>query len=174
MVWFFGFFFVSGFCSLMYEVIWLRLAMAQFGVTTPMVSLVLSTFMLGLGLGSWGGGYLITKCGERISFPPLRLYAVMEFLIGLSAFAVPFELALGRQYMHRLEIAHGISSLLFYCGAGAWIAVSLAPWCACMGATFPCALFAIKKDFQSQSARSFSYLYLANVLGAMTGIENPA
>jgi spermidine synthase len=173
MVWFFGFFFVSGFCSLMYEVIWLRLAMAQFGVTTPMVSLVLSTFMLGLGLGSWGGGYLITKCGERISFPPLRLYAVMEFLIGLSAFAVPFELALGRQYMHRLEIAHGISSLLFYCGAGAWIAVSLAPWCACMGATFPCALFAIKKDFQSQSARSFSYLYLANVLGAMAGAVLP-
>lgn len=47
MLWFFLFFFISGFCSLMYEVIWLRLAMAQYGVTTPMVSLVLSTFMLG-------------------------------------------------------------------------------------------------------------------------------
>jgi spermidine synthase len=59
MVWFFVFFFVSGFCSLMYEVIWLRLAMAQYGVTTPMVSLVLSTFMLGLGVGSWASGRLI-------------------------------------------------------------------------------------------------------------------
>ena len=173
MVWFFCFFLVSGFCGLMYEVIWLRLAMAHFGVTTPMVSLVLSTFMLGLGLGSWGGGYLITKWGERISFPPLRLYALMELLIGLSAFAVPFELALGRQYMQHLESSYGLSSLSFYCGAGAWIAVSLIPWCACMGATFPCALFAISRGSQSQSPRSFSYLYLANVLGAVAGAILP-
>jgi spermidine synthase len=54
-------------------------------------------------------------------------------------------------------------------GAGIWIAISLLPWCACMGATFPCALFAIKRQFRSQSANSFSYLYLANVLGAMAG-----
>ncbi len=53
---FLAFFFVSGFCSLVYEVIWLRLSMAKFGVTTPMVSIVLSVFMAGLGLGSWLGG----------------------------------------------------------------------------------------------------------------------
>ena len=35
--WFFVFFLVSGFCSLIYDVVWLRLAMAKFGVTTPMV-----------------------------------------------------------------------------------------------------------------------------------------
>lgn len=48
--WFFLFFLISGFCSLVYEVIWLRLSMAKFGVTTPMVSIVLSVFMAGLGL----------------------------------------------------------------------------------------------------------------------------
>src|SRR5438309_6497321 len=35
--WYFGFFFISGFCSVLYELIWLRLSMAQFGVTTPMI-----------------------------------------------------------------------------------------------------------------------------------------
>ena len=45
---YFGFFVVSGFCSLSYEVVWLRLAMAQFGVTTPFVATVLSVFMAGL------------------------------------------------------------------------------------------------------------------------------
>jgi len=30
MAWFFFFFFVSGFCSVLYELIWLRLSMAQF------------------------------------------------------------------------------------------------------------------------------------------------
>ena len=57
MQWYFCFFIVSGFCSILYEIVWLRLAMAQFGVTTAMVSLVLSAFMGGLE-DSWnrGGG----------------------------------------------------------------------------------------------------------------------
>ena len=52
MRWYFIFFLVSGYCSLVYEIVWLRLAMAEFGVTTAMVSIVLSMFMAGLGLGS--------------------------------------------------------------------------------------------------------------------------
>ena len=54
--WYFAFFFLSGYCSLVYEVVWLRLAMARFGVTTPLVSIVLSLFMAGLALGSWLAG----------------------------------------------------------------------------------------------------------------------
>ena len=45
MGWISIFFFVSGFCSLLYELIWLRLAMAQFGVTTALTSIVLAVFM---------------------------------------------------------------------------------------------------------------------------------
>jgi len=172
MIWFFCFFFVSGFCSLMYEVIWLRLAMAQYGVTTPMVSLVLSTFMLGLGVGSWGSGRLIKHWERDLTFPPLRLYALTELLIGLSAFAVVLELAFGRQLLGHLEGASA-SPWAYYGATGLWIAISLLPWCACMGATFPCALFAIKKRFPSHSENSFSYLYLANVLGAMAGALLP-
>jgi hypothetical protein len=54
--WYFGFFLVSGFCSILYELIWLRLAMAQFAVTTALVSIGLSAFMIGLGLGSFLAG----------------------------------------------------------------------------------------------------------------------
>ena len=60
---FFCFFFLSGFCSLVYQVVWLRVAMADFGVTTPLVSMVLSVFMAGLALGSWGGGVLVGRWG---------------------------------------------------------------------------------------------------------------
>lgn len=65
MAWFFWFFFVSGFCSVLCEVIWLRLSMAQFGVTTALTSIVLSVFMAGLGLGSWLGGALVSRCKNR-------------------------------------------------------------------------------------------------------------
>ncbi len=56
---FFVFFLISGFCSLVYETIWLRLAMAAFGVTTASISIVVSVFMGGLALGSWTAGRLL-------------------------------------------------------------------------------------------------------------------
>ena len=70
---FFLFFFVSGFCSILYEVVWLRLSMAQFGVTSALVSIVLSMFMAGLGLGSLGAGYAIRKYRAHIDIPALRV-----------------------------------------------------------------------------------------------------
>ena len=52
-------FFISGFCSLLYEVLWTRLAFAHFGIITPVLSLVVSVFMLSLIhiYGTW-------RCGE--------------------------------------------------------------------------------------------------------------
>ncbi len=167
---YFFFFLVSGFCSILYEVIWLRLAMAQYGVTTPLISLVLSIFMLGLGLGSWGAGHLVKRWADRLSF--VRLYALTELLIGISALVVPLELTWGRQILERLETG-GLSSSGFYLVTGIWISLSLVPWCACMGATFPFAMSAIKEEIGAGADRSFSYLYLANVFGAVVGAWLP-
>ena len=173
MRWYFGFFFVSGFCSILYEIIWVRLAMAQFGVTTALVSIVLSAFMVGLGLGSWGSGYLTRRYGDRIHFPALRLYAATELLIGVSAVIVPHQLSAGRELIQQNIIPMALSSSGYYLSAGLWIALTLIPWCACMGATFPFAMLAIKGNSPPDSGRSFSYLYVANVLGAVSGAVVP-
>jgi spermidine synthase len=171
--WYFGFFFVSGFCSLLYELVWLRLAMAQFGVTTPMISIVLSSFMAGLGLGSWWGGRLVRKYSHRLNVPSLQLYAVAELLIGCSAVVVPLELLAGRFVLGHLGSSVSLSSAGYYVAAGIWIACTLIPWCACMGATIPLAMFAISGGRPGESKRSFSWLYLANVLGALAGTLIP-
>ena len=42
-----------------------------------------------------------------------------------------------------------------------------------MGATIPLAMFAISHDARYQSGRSFSFLYLSNVLGAVAGAILP-
>ena len=68
MQWYFCFFVISGFCSILYEIVWLRISMAQFGVTTAMVSLVLSAFMVGLGAGSWAAGHITRKFGHIAVF----------------------------------------------------------------------------------------------------------
>src|SRR5260370_28538913 len=98
MGWYFGFFFLSGFCSILYELVWLRLTMAQFGVTTALVSLTLSVFMLGLGIGSWGARILMRRLSERVRFTPLRLYALAELILCCSSLAVAPQL----QWAHHL------------------------------------------------------------------------
>jgi len=169
MRWFFLFFFVSGFCSLLYEVVWLRLAMAKFGVTSALLSIVLSMFMAGLGLGAWGSGRLIRNSG--FDRQALRLYALAELLIGTSALLVPLELAWGRSLLAQFSLS---SSAIYYPASGIWIGLTLIPWCACMGATIPLAMLAIRNSIPTESQRSFSFLYLANVLGAFLGALGPA
>ncbi len=171
--WFFFFFFVSGLCSVLYELVWLRLSMAQFGVTTAMVSIVLSVFMAGLGLGSWASGKWLRAAAPdvfAVRFPALRLYAVLELLIGISAVVVPHELSWGRRILEGLGVS---SSWAYYSIAGLWVGLTLIPWCALMGATIPVAMRAIGQTLPREAARSFSYLYMANVMGAVAGTIAP-
>src|SRR5215472_14722694 len=121
LAWCFAFFVVSGFCGLVYEVVWVRLSMAQFGVTTALVSIVLSMFMAGLGVGSWGSGWLMRRGGSAIALS-LRLYAITEFLIGVSALLVPRQLQWGRLLLEKTGLP---SSGIYYLGSGIWIALTL-------------------------------------------------
>lgn len=173
MGWYFAFFFISGFCSILYELVWLRLTMAQFGVTTALVSIVLSAFMAGLGTGSWAAGTLVRRHGEQVRFPPLRLYALAELLIGFSALAVPLELAWGHRLVEWMAGRSALSSATHYLASGTLVALIVIPWCACMGATIPLAMFAIRRDSRYDMRRSFSFLYLSNLVGAVAGAVVP-
>src|SRR5579871_4719356 len=87
-------FFCSGFCSLLYQVVWIRMAFAHFGVITPVLSVVLSVFMLGLGIGSVYGGRL-AQAWDRRQTSLAIVYGLCELTIGIGAFAVPVLFALG-------------------------------------------------------------------------------
>src|SRR5208283_1223193 len=173
MFWFFAFFFISGFCSILYELVWLRLAMAGFGVTTALVSIVLSAFMAGLGAGSWTAGVLVRRYGDRIRFHPLRLYACSELLIAISALAVPLQLVWGNHLLERMADRVPISSGTYYMVSGACLALGLVPLFGCIGANITLAMFAMPAGSGYEPQRSFSFLYLANVLGAVAGAIVP-
>jgi predicted membrane-bound spermidine synthase len=167
--WFLLFFFLSGLCSLVYEVVWLRLAMASFGVTTPTVSIVVSVFMGGMAAGSWAAGRLSSRIEHRLPATSLRLYAGAELLIAFSAVAVPYLFSLGQSMLGQAGSHVDWASSKYYLASGICIAVALLPFTAAMGATFPLAMAAIRSLARPNSERSFSYLYLANVLGAAAG-----
>jgi spermidine synthase len=166
--WYFGFFLASGFCGLVYQVTWLRLAMAGFGVNAPIAAVVISLFMAGLGLGSVAGGKLVGRIESSSPVRPLRLYALCELVIACSAVAVPALLGLGRALLDSTLQALPWGSSAYYLCVAAYLAVILLPWCICMGATTPLAMAAIR-NVRRQSLRTFSYLYLANVIGATVG-----
>jgi spermidine synthase len=172
--WCFGFFVVSGFCGLVYEVVWLRLAMASFGVTTALASIVISMFMAGLGLGSWGAGALTRRALSANGPRALRFYSIAELLIGISSLAVPLELKFGRLVLMHMGSYGAWQSSRYYFVTGVWIAITLMPWCACMGSTFPLLMAVIRQAARIKSERSFSYLYVANVLGALLGTLSSA
>lgn len=72
------FFFLSGFPALIYQIIWQRALFAIFGSNIEAVTLVVSSFMLGLGIGSLAGGRLSSSDRTR----PLLLFGLFELLIG--------------------------------------------------------------------------------------------
>jgi len=71
-------FLVSGAAGLIYEIIWERLLELYFGVTIVAITLIVSAYMGGLGLGSLFGGRL----AQRIK-STLLVYGLVEIGIGM-------------------------------------------------------------------------------------------
>ena len=82
-----GLFFLSGACTLVYEVVWARMLIPVFGVSIYAISTVLTAFMAGLAIGSFYFGRLADRRDNG-----LRIYAVLE--LGIGAFALLFPLIL--------------------------------------------------------------------------------
>jgi spermidine synthase len=158
-------FFVSGFCGLLYQVIWTRMAFASFGVIPPVVSVVISVFMLGLALGSWAGGRWIGLLVEKTGVAAMSCYALTEFCIGLGAFLVPRLFDIGQRALFG---AGTMDSARYLVLSALVLGFSILPWCILMGTTFPFMLAYIRKQDAAQTS-GFSFLYVANVLGAMSG-----
>ena len=82
-------YFCSGACSLIDEVVWVRLLKLTLGNTVYASSIVVSMFMGGLALGA----LIMSRFADRIK-RPLRLYTLLEVCATLSALSLPFVLRL--------------------------------------------------------------------------------
>jgi spermidine synthase len=82
-------FFLSGACALTYQVIWVRMLNQIFGVNAFAVATVLGAFMAGLALGN----HYFGKLSDRHS-QPLKLFAYLQFFIGLFALCSPLFFSL--------------------------------------------------------------------------------
>lgn len=156
-------FFLSGFCGLVYEVVWLRQLSLSFGGTLPAVSTVLAAFMAGLGLGALVAG----RVGDRLR-RPLRTYCLMEVgvgVLGLGLTAVFFHL---EGLARLLEWASGGSPGLLVTGRvlASFVLVVLPTML--MGATLPVLTAALVR-LEPGLVLVVSRLYGFNTTGAVVG-----
>ena len=81
---------LSGFASLAYQVVWLRVLTDRFGSTNLTFLLVISCFIAGLGLGALASARvtatLARLTGQRDA---LRLYGIVELLVCATMLATP-------------------------------------------------------------------------------------
>ena len=71
-------FFISGFSALIYQVCWQRLLFTGFGVDLTSITVIVSVFMAGLGVGAYFGGRIADKFSTRL----LIIFCLIELGIG--------------------------------------------------------------------------------------------
>ncbi len=156
-------FFFSGLTGLVYEVIFERQLALIFGSTARSTTTVLAVYMAGIALGAAIGG----KLSDRVR-NPLRYYALVEGLVGITCLFAPnlFELA-NELYLGMVRDS-GLSTAsmeLVQVSCGALVVILPAML---MGTTMPL-LAKHATDEMGMIRKNIAYLYSANTLGAATG-----
>jgi spermidine synthase len=156
-------FFLSGFAGLVYEVAWMRKASLIFGSTTFAVSTVLAVFFLGLAVGS----YLFGRIAQA-TMRPLRIYALIEFVLGGLALASPYAFDLADNLYGGIYRAFADHTVLLLGSRFILVSLVVLPPTILMGGTLPlfCRQY-VTSD--SRIASSVGVLYSVNTLGAALG-----
>jgi predicted membrane-bound spermidine synthase len=149
-----GVFFASGASALIYQVAWQRLLFGTFGVDVESITIIVSTFMLGLGCGALLGGWVADRSQGHL----VRLFAICEIGIGLFGLASPTIIpAIGYAFSMSGTATVAIANF-----------VLLAFPTALMGATLPI-LVAHLFSNNANVGVSIGSLYLSNTFGAALG-----
>jgi len=152
------FFVGSGLAALIYEIVWFQLLAFVIGSTAASLAVLLGTFMGGMCLGSLAFARIIPA-----SFHPLRVYAALEFGIGLLAIVILYLLPPAAD-LYASVGGHGFNGMLFR--ALLCAAFLLAPT-VLMGATLPCAARWVESTPHGVSW--LGILYTGNLGGAVFG-----
>jgi spermidine synthase len=146
-----GLFFLSGMPALVYQIVWQRALFAIYGVNAESVAVVVSAFMLGLGLGSLAGGWLSARFPQHT----IVLFGAAE--LGVAVFG-----------LCSLRIFHWASGLTAGASLPATLFLSLALLIVptmLMGATLPLLVEHLVRT-SGRVGFSVATLYFVNTFGS--------
>ncbi len=156
-------YFFSGACSLIDEVVWVRLLKLTLGNTVYASSIVVSMFMGGLALGA----LIMSRYSDQVK-NHLRLYALLETLVTISALALPFGLKLTDNiYIWFFQTYHPSHTQLLIVQVIISAVILLIP-SMLMGSTLPL-LGRFVTALEKEAGHLVGKLYALNTLGAAVG-----
>jgi spermidine synthase len=153
---------LSGFAALGAEVIWTRLLSLLLGGTVYTFSIILSVFLVGLGIGSSAGAFM-----SRSKVQPRLALGFCQLLVTIAVFWATWQLSTSLPYW----------PIDPYLTRNAWhalqldlvrVAWAILPAAVLWGASFPLALASIAAPGQD-SGRLVGGVYAANTIGAILG-----
>jgi spermidine synthase len=151
-------FFISGFAALLYQVVWQRLLGLFSGSDVRSVSIVIASYLAGLGLGSLLGGRLSDRLGRRQA---VQTFGFCSLAIAVFAIASRFLFydVLFRQLLPLANSPLFLLPIVFVC---LLIPTTL------MGLSLPLLAKAINRG-ADQAASRIGLLYGVNTLGSGLG-----
>ena len=156
-------YFCSGMCSLIDEVVWVRLLKLTLGNTVYASSIVVSVFMGGLALGA----LIMARYADRVR-RPLLLYAGLEVCAAISALSLPLALRFADVVYRWFYVNHhpsptGLLLVQIIVSAGLLLVPTMV-----MGSTLPL-LGRYVTSLQGRTGRLVGRLYAVNTFGAALG-----
>lgn len=157
-------FFLSGASALIFELLWFQLSGHTFGNSIWSTTIVLSSFMGGLALGNslsafWGG---------KIK-NPIRLYAKLELLIGLSGLSLVLGFPMLTDFFAPVfQVVIDQPAILNLIRSASAFFLLIIPTTA-MGATLPILIKALSSR-GTVLGRPLGLLYGWNTIGATAGV----
>jgi len=147
-------FFVSGFAAILYQIVWQRMLFALIGINIEVVTLIVTLFIGGLGVGSLLGGIASRLAGNRL----LAAFGAVELGIGLFGAVSPSLFrGLGRLAvdLDPAVVALGVAALVL-------------PPTLAMGATLPILVTHLVAQ-RANVGVAVGTLYCVNTLGSAVG-----
>ncbi|WP_161626831.1 fused MFS/spermidine synthase [Desulfospira joergensenii] len=162
-------FFFSGISALAYEIIWFRLLARIIGPSVHSFSIMLATYLAGIGLGSTFGSRLIRRFGDR-----KMLITVLLGFIGFGGlFSLFFinELPLwyGKMFIQYTSDVFTYRNLLVQAGLASLL---ILPVTIPLGIFFPTIVHFYRKEQlpqRSQQNTEVGHLYFFNTIGGVIG-----
>ncbi len=154
---------VTGFCSMAYEVLWIRLLALLAGPTTYSFTLVVATFIVGLALGS----ILFCRVADR-SRSPFILLLLTQVGAAISALAVSQLLGSGQFFFAKLIQGCRDDFVHLMLLQSATLFAVLLPPTLFLGAAFPLVNRLYVRSIKGM-AKSLGTAYAINTVGAIAG-----
>ncbi len=149
-------FFLSGASGLIFQTVWVRLLEIFFGVTLVAITLIVSSYMAGLGIGTLIGGRLASKLSN--SKQNIKAYGVVQLGIALFGFLSPQLIDwVGR------NTAGSSYALVFILSFLLMVIPTML-----MGMTLPFLVQAFNLEIK-ETGKTIGFLYGINTLGAAFG-----